>query len=323
MGSKINYKLDFLDLKIISLIDQNARDNISNIAKKIKTSQQVISYRLQNLENLGIIESYISCIDYAALGNTVYKIHIKLNATKEDIKKIINYLRSKNQTIKIIEIYSSFWDLMIKFSTNKLSDLYLFTTDIKKQFSEKIINIDHFIVYEKISFSRDYLTEKYRRLNNKVEYKYYDLKHEKINQFDEKILFEIKNNARISSVYLAKAINSTPNTVLTRLKQLGTSGIIKSYRPVIDFKKLPYSPYKLLLKINQERTKKEEELIKFLENNINIINILKLIGNWDLEIDFEVYSKDEIFNFINLLKANFFDIIKDTNLIDVSKEYYC
>ena len=253
----------------------------------------------------------------------MYKIHIKLNATKEDIKKIINYLRSKNQTIKIIEIYSSFWDLMIKFSTNKLSDLYLFTTDIKKQFSEKIINIDHFIVYEKISFSRDYLTEKYRRLNNKVEYKYYDLKHEKINQFDEKILFEIKNNARISSVYLAKAINSTPNTVLTRLKQLGTSGIIKSYRPVIDFKKLPYSPYKLLLKINQERTKKEEELIKFLENNINIINILKLIGNWDLEIDFEVYSKEEIFNFINLLKANFFDIIKDTNLIDVSKEYYC
>lgn len=323
MSTKSCYKLDCLDLKILSLIDQNARENISTIAKKLKTSQQVISYRLQNLEAMEIIKGYISCIDYSTLGNTIYKIYLKLNATNENKQKIIDYLRSKKQTIKIIEVYSSNWDLIVKYSTEKLSESYEYINNLKINFKEEIVNMDYFILLEKTSFSRDYFTEKYRRLNNKIEYRFYDTKIEKLSTIDKKILYNIKNNARISSVYLAKEIDSTPNTVLSRLKQLKLCGIIKSYRPVFNFKKLPFSSYKILLKINPKKDHKEEELIKYFENNTNIINIRKFIGPWDLEIDIETTSKEEVFGFINCLRSDFFEIVKDVNLLDVSCEYYC
>ena len=43
-------KLDLKDLKILSLLDQNARLSVIQIAKKLRLNKDVVRYRISNLE---------------------------------------------------------------------------------------------------------------------------------------------------------------------------------------------------------------------------------------------------------------------------------
>lgn len=50
--------LDKTDLKLLQVLEEDARQTLSQIAKKLKTSQQVVSYRLKSLEKRGIVGGY-------------------------------------------------------------------------------------------------------------------------------------------------------------------------------------------------------------------------------------------------------------------------
>lgn len=46
--------LDYVDKEIIRVLFENARLSVSNIAKKIKKSKEVVNYRLRRLEKTGL-----------------------------------------------------------------------------------------------------------------------------------------------------------------------------------------------------------------------------------------------------------------------------
>ena len=56
-------KLDKFDLKLLAEIENDARQTLSQIAKKLKTSQQVISYRIKSLEKRKIVGGYYTIIN--------------------------------------------------------------------------------------------------------------------------------------------------------------------------------------------------------------------------------------------------------------------
>ena len=86
-------RLDNFDLRLISELESNARQPLSKIAKRLRTSQQVISYRMKSLEKREIIGGYYSIINISNLDYTIYRTLIRLtNITEEKHKEIINYL---------------------------------------------------------------------------------------------------------------------------------------------------------------------------------------------------------------------------------------
>ncbi len=48
---------------------------------------------------------------------------------------------------------------------------------------------------------------------------------------------------------------------------------------------------------------------------------MKLIGSWDLEIEFEVENEDELYREINKMRKEFSDIIRDYDIIRVTEKY--
>lgn len=60
----------------------------------------------------------------------------------------------------------------------------------------------------------------------------------KIDKFNEIILQELKNNARISNTELAEKIGLSPSACLRRVQELEANGIIKGYRAILDNEKL-------------------------------------------------------------------------------------
>ncbi|MFT5112093.1 MAG: Lrp/AsnC family leucine-responsive transcriptional regulator [Parasphingorhabdus sp.] len=59
-----------------------------------------------------------------------------------------------------------------------------------------------------------------------------------LDHLDRKIIQELKNDARISNVELAKRVGLSQSPCWTRVKNLETSGVISGYRAVISQKAL-------------------------------------------------------------------------------------
>jgi len=272
-------KLDNFDLKLLSELENNSRQTLSQIAKKLNTSQQVISYRIQSLQKNNIIGGFYTLINFASLNYTSYRTMVRLtNIDEIRHKEIISYLNEHTNVLWIVECGGR-WDLIVNFMAKNIIQYNNFLKEFKNKFPEQIQNYDTLTTIEGIYFGRDYFVKKLREIKQLL-YFGRELKSIKVDKIDLKILDLISENA---------------NT--------------------------PYSAYKALIKFQNITDERENEIINYLKNNINIIGILKFIGLWDFEIEMEVDSKEQMLKITRDFRDKFKDVIKEFEIIPLFHEY--
>ena len=77
----------------------------------------------------------------------------------------------------------------------------------------------------------------------------------------------------------------------------------------------------MLLSLQNISSDKESSLIKFCKAHKNITYVLKTVGSWDLEIEFEVRDNKEFHDAMLDLRNNFQEIIKDYESLHIFKEF--
>ena len=88
------YKLDKKDYKILFELDRNSRQSINDLAKRTALSRDIISYRIKQLEKGGIIQKYITIIDFTKFGLQAIRLYLKLqNITPEIEQRIVRAVR--------------------------------------------------------------------------------------------------------------------------------------------------------------------------------------------------------------------------------------
>src|SRR5262245_57985164 len=60
--------MDNADLRIVDLLQRNARKTQSEIAKEVGLSQPAVADRIHKLEERGVLQSYVARVDAAELG---------------------------------------------------------------------------------------------------------------------------------------------------------------------------------------------------------------------------------------------------------------
>jgi len=314
-------EIDNFDLKILSELEKDSRQPLSNIGKQIRTSQQVMSYRLQNLEKNKVILGYYTVINFVKLGYTSYRSMIKLTNISPDVQEsIISFLMS-NKNISYLAESTGQWDLVIDFMGKSIVQYYCFLKDLKNKFPENIRDIDVLTTLENIYFGRDYFTSKYREIKTKSFICSEDLSIQKLDKADLKILSILSQNTRLGSVEISKKIGASPNKVIYRIKHLLERDIIEGYKVHINLEAIGRQAYKSLLKFNTISDDKENQLIEFLQNNLCVYDVTKVIGYWDFEIDYEVKSNDEMILFTRSIREKFNGIIKEFETIRIYKEH--
>ena len=84
--------IDDKDKKILYELDQDSRQSISEIGKKIGIHENVVSYRIKNLEKKGIIQYYYTVIDTLKLGFISVRFYLRLQfVTPKITKEILEY----------------------------------------------------------------------------------------------------------------------------------------------------------------------------------------------------------------------------------------
>jgi len=123
-----------------------------------------------------------------------------------------------------------------------------------------------------------------------------------MDKLDWNILQVLDWNGREALNHLAKRVRSNKDVVAYRIRKLEEQGIINRYYPVIDMSKLGYHTSRIYLDLEEMEKSKEQELIHFLDNEINAGLIFRMDYPYRYGIFIWAKSVYEIENIIISIK---------------------
>ena len=309
--------LDKKDKKLLTALDENARLSNSQLAKKIGLSKPAIEYRIKRLQKNNIIFKYYTVINFTKLGYSQYKIYFKFqNTNPKDEQKIINYWNKEKNSIWVAQIRGR-WDLAVSVLAKSNFEFGQTLSAFMNKFSKHILEKDILLTEYSPIYSREYLEK-----TPKKEFTYgIPSTIYKPDETDNRILKELSNNARISIINLTEKTKLTRDIINYRIKKLIKENIIKQYRTYLNLQTLDINHYKIILRTKNLNQKSENELKQYMTKHKKATQLLKLIGSWDIEIEFETEDEDELYQILQEIRNKFSHIIRDFDIIRITKTF--
>ena len=96
--------LDLVDKKILSILKNNARNSVSNIAQVINLSVPATSDRIKKMEDMDVIVGYKTIVDPQKVGLDILALITIISESSADYGKIVTYA---NQVDEIVECFAT------------------------------------------------------------------------------------------------------------------------------------------------------------------------------------------------------------------------
>lgn len=311
--------MDLKDKKILYELDTNSRQSFHEIAKKVGLSKDSIIYRVNKLQQEGIIKQFHTIIDVGKLGFISFRLYLKLrNTTPEKQAEIIEFLREQKIITWLVSIEGEY-DLGMWILTKTIKEINQLWKELLKKYTNYIAK-RWLAIFTKVSyFPRVYFIDKKQ---NFEEYTFITEPNEiKIDQKDIELLKLLAPNARISILELSKKLDLTPKTVASRIKELEKKDVIIGYRTLFDLEKLNEQYFKLFIKTYNITEQREKQFRTYVKTHPKIIYDNEVLGGDDFEIEIQVSSIQELRKIIDDIKEKFFDIIEEYRYMLFYKEY--
>ena len=296
------------DKAILAELGLDARQNLTRLAHKVNLSKQVVSYRIKQLEKMGIIRGYHAIPDVYRLGKAHFRVFVKYHQ-----------LGRETEAGLIRELSGC----------SEISWLTLLDGDFDLEFVVWANNIMEFeVIYDEIlaRFGR-YFQEKYFSIATRVEYLPFRFlnpgqrsgsalvfggRHEYrlLDEQDKRILYEANRNGRISFADLAGKLGISRAVAKSHLQALVACGVIIGFGLKIDHKRLGLTYRKVLLKLNTPAKERIDPIAAHLRRQKSVIFLVKTIGTYDYEFELLTESNEEFYHFMKVLRSRFAADIK-------------
>jgi DNA-binding Lrp family transcriptional regulator len=131
----------------------------------------------------------------------------------------------------------------------------------------------------------------------------------KIDKYDEKIINELIENAKMPLRKLAAQLNISFVTVMNRIKRMEKEGIIQKYTSRIDYEKLGYGVHVLIeIKISKGKLL---ELEKKIAKSPHVYAVYDTTGEFDATVFAKFRSTRSMDDFLK--KVQKYDFVERTN----------
>jgi DNA-binding Lrp family transcriptional regulator len=300
-------ELDIKDRKILYELDKNARVSFSEIAKKIRLSKNSVINRIKELEKEKIILGYNSLININQLGYATYDVYLKFQDTTPEKEKEIIDLVLKNKDVWFVGKVEGTINLALLISTKTPEEFYDIWDKIYQRIKKYVKIYRIAILLEYHHFIREYLLDKdasARSIATIGKKKYIE-----IDEIDNKILKLLAHNARLSLLDLSEKTKMTPKSIRDRIKKLEDKKIILGYKINLNFQKLGFDYYKLMISLNDLEIR--DKLYDWIRSNPNVIYFDKFINGADFEFDVEIDSFEKFVSLLDNMKRDFKGTIKE------------
>jgi DNA-binding Lrp family transcriptional regulator len=146
-------QLDSTDLKIIRILQDDAKRNVKEIAASLNMSKTPIYERIKRLEKEGIISKYVAIVDKKKLTNAM----VVFCSVSLDVQKREELHKFNEAIIKIPEVVECYlmggaFDYMLKVIVSDLEAYHIFSSD-KLAALPNIKQIKSFFVLNEVKYS--------------------------------------------------------------------------------------------------------------------------------------------------------------------------
>src|SRR3989344_6851929 len=305
-------KLDLKDKKILYELDLNSRATLNEIAK------QVVDYRLKNLIKESAIKQFYTVINFSKLGYTQYKLYLKFqNVSVEKEKEIIAYWVNSKNSVWVASCRGR-WDLATSILAKDINNFGEILSNFINQYGIFVLEKDVLITQISPVFTKAYLTGK----KEKKKFTYgREIEHYELDGMDIKILKIISTNARITILEMIEKLSITRDVINYRMKKLSKDNILSQYRISINLDKLNHKLYKIILRLHSLTPEKEKQLITNIASHSHGMQYLKLVGSWDVELEFEIKDDEQLHDILLEIRNNFSEIIRDYDTLLIHQEH--
>ncbi|MBS3144748.1 Lrp/AsnC family transcriptional regulator [Candidatus Woesearchaeota archaeon] len=322
--------LDNKDREIINILTINSRTPLSQIAKFLKTSTEVVTYRYNNLRKQNIITDVFTVLDPKVLGIHRYAIYLQFHAlSQEKMQQIIHDLLQHPPINWVIETGGK-WELILMFSTlyeDKYDSLLeSIITPLKEYINDSMVTIVKNFVHTSQRYIRDLKRKEVYTKSIRFPYdKELTSKKQEQYQIDEKdviLLKELHEDSRISLTDLGKKLNISYDTVDYRIKKMIGAGIIKGFILRLNYHLLNFQYTSILIKLRTVSQKRKQEFLQFLYADERFYALMDQIGIWDLSLMMFFVNAKDLRDFLMLIKEKFNDVLHAYESVIHFDQYY-
>jgi DNA-binding Lrp family transcriptional regulator len=107
-------KLDDVDIKILEVLQNDARKSLREIAKEVGASTPTVSAKLNTLTQLGVIKGFRTIIDADKLGETTVLLMVK--SKPSDVDKVAKKLKKIGSVRELLVLSSSLIEIKATFT---------------------------------------------------------------------------------------------------------------------------------------------------------------------------------------------------------------
>lgn len=283
---------DEVDKLILFELLQDCRQSLSQIAKTVKLPKQTVAYRIKKLEDSKIIKKYTININYPKLGYSRHSLYLDIKGiTAKDVDKYlqqITHIKEVSCCYMLHEI--SKWKLYVSVWTKTIERYDDIQTKIISKFRNKIKNYLSFQSVKSYTYFAKILNPKKKSL--------VDIKgspeNVEIKDSDWKLIEALKKNSRLSAVELANHLNTSASLITRKINSLKKSEIIERFYPIIDLKKIGYTEYTYISRIDPSFQKELNAFIEFAKKDPRFIIVIKAVGYVNLYYAFLVKDRYEL-----------------------------
>ena len=149
IGKKRIVKIDKIDFKILSILNQDSRRTLVDISHQINLTPQAVNNRIKAMAKNKVISGYTISLDWKKLGYEWYAIQIKLQKYDEEIdKQIKRFFVNHKKIIFFYKYLGGSWDYDIGVLVQNSNELRDFINEYRKKFSEVSKISDVFLTLE-------------------------------------------------------------------------------------------------------------------------------------------------------------------------------
>ena len=149
-GEVIENKIDKIDRKIIGVLANNARIPITELAKKVNSSVEVVKRRMKSLKEKEIILNYRVSVDLNKLGFEFFKAIIYFKSlSKKDEERLFEWMLTNPNSVYYIRSLAP-WEVEFEFVVENYLNFNKIINNLRKDFSKVISHYEHLILIEEI-----------------------------------------------------------------------------------------------------------------------------------------------------------------------------
>ena len=334
-------QLDAFDRKILFELDCDSRQSISQIAKRVRLGRDLVSYRIDKLQENGVIKRFAAMVNPYKLGLTVYKTYLKLEVNRDRLTELISYLNRHPRTYWVAECHGR-WDLIVSILARTPLEFYTFQDRFFSDFRDLIIGYNVYTLVNYWWFPKKYLlgnrwreewrngetqpNESQRLQGWRFETPEFTFgavpETHALDHFESMLTEVLGQNSKASIVELAKQLDTTPAIVKYRLEKLEEQGIIAGYRVDIDQSILGTTLFKVLVHLRDYDRTQEISFREFCRQHPLITCYVQQIGDCRLEFEVEVKDYTQFHSLMDEVRERFSKYIRFTDYMVIHKDHH-